>query len=91
MMEWWEKEQAYADAYNAGRQARDIWKYIPQKYREGIENAFSDSDGYWIWLDEDHEAYDGGADCHMVHEYRVADLVKAIRTIRRVGEQCKGY
>lgn len=83
-MEWFEKEYAYADSYAAGRQAKNLWQYIPKKYREGVDNAFSDSDGYWIWLDKDHEAYDGGEDCHMIHEYTIEDIKAAVRTIRRV-------
>lgn len=83
-MEWWEREISFQDTLERGRQAKNIWKYIPKKYREGIENAFTDSDGYWIWLDEQHEAYDGGEDCHMVHEHRISDLIEAVRTIRRI-------
>lgn len=85
-MEWFEKEAAYDELYRQGRQAKDIYKYIPEKFREGVTEAFSDSDGYWIWLD--HEiggwvAYDGGEDCGMIHEYTIADLKAAIKTIRR--------
>ena len=76
------KEDAYADLFRAGRQATNIWKYIPRKKQEGVTNAFSDSDGYWIWLDDCHVAYDGGEDCGIIHEYTIKDLVEAIRTIR---------
>lgn len=82
-MGWGEKEAAYEKAYRQGRQAKDIYKYIPDKYLGGVTNAFSDSDGYWIWLDEDYVAYDGGEDCGMIHEYNIADLKTAIKTIRK--------
>lgn len=76
------KEDMYADVYRAGRQAKNIWKYIPRSV-SGVTNAFSDSDGYWVWLDEDHVAYDGGEDCGIIHEYTIADLKEAIKTIRK--------
>lgn len=82
-MEAWEKEVAYEAVYAAGRQAKNIWHYIPTKLQEGVTNAFSDSDGYWIWLDSDHVAYDGGEDCGIIHEYNIADLKAAIKTIRK--------
>lgn len=82
-MEWWEKEIAYEQTYASGRQAKDIWKYIPAKLQEGVTDAFSDQDGYWIWLDEDHVAYDGAKDCGMIHEYNIADLKESIKTIRK--------
>ena len=77
------KEDVYADVYRAGRQAKNVWRYIPIDKQEGVTNAFSDSDGYWVWLDGDHVSYDGGEDCGMIHEYTVADLIAAARTIRR--------
>ncbi len=83
MTEWLEKEERFNEAYRSGRQATDLWRYIPEKLREGVTEAIVDSDGYWIWLDENHVAYDGGADCGMIHEYNIADLRKAIKTIRK--------
>lgn len=85
-MEFWEKEEAYEELYRHGRQAKDIYKYIPDKFIKGVTNAFSDEDGYWIWLDHEDGgwvAYDGGSDCGMIHEYNITDLKKAIKTIRR--------
>ena len=80
----------YEDLYRRGKQANNIWKYIPQKYREGVTNAFSDSDGYWIWLDHEEGgwvAYDGGDDCGIIHEYTIAGLKKAIKSIRKRKER----
>ena len=82
MKEWLEKEETYEELFRAKRQATNIWKYIPKSKLSGVTNAFSDSDGYWVWLDEDHVAYDGGEDCGMIHEYTIADLKAAIKTIR---------
>lgn len=82
-MEWWEKEESYARAYAEGRQARNLWRYIPRKILSGVEWATSDSDGYWIYLNKGWTAYDGGDDCRIIHEYNVTDLRNAIKTIRR--------
>ena len=79
MLDWLKKEETYADLYRAGRQATNLWKYIPKSV-SGVTNAFSDSDGYWIWLDENHQCYDDGEG--MIHEYTIADLKAAIKTIR---------
>lgn len=80
------KEEAYAEAFRRGTYARDLWKYIPRNKLDGVTNAFSDSDGYWIWLDHEgggYVAYDGGDDCGTIHEYTIADLRAAIKTIRK--------
>lgn len=85
------KEEKYNDLYRGGRQAIDIWKYIPKKVREGVTDAFSDCDGYWIYLDHEEGgwvAYDGAEDCGGIHEYTIADLKEAIKTIRK-GEWAK--
>lgn len=76
-------EDAYYDRFRSGRQAKNIWKYIPQNVMEGVQNAFSDSDGYWVWLEENWVAYDGAPDCGQIHEYTIAGLKEAIKTIRR--------
>ena len=85
-MEEWKKEADYDSRYRSGKQATNLWKYIPEKVISGVTNAFSDSDGYWIWLDHEEGgwvAYDGGDDCGMIHEYTIGDLRKAIKTIRK--------
>lgn len=82
-MKYENKEDAYARMYEAGRQATDIWKYIPEKHMESVTDAFSDSDGYWIWLEDGFVAYDGAEDCRQIHEYNITDLKEAIKTIRK--------
>ena len=81
--DWWEKMEEYEDRYMANRQATNIWKYIPQKKRECVTNAFSDRDGYWIWLDEEHVAHCGAEDCGIIHEFTIEDLKNTIKTIRK--------
>ena len=87
MKEWYEKEQAYRALYRSGRQAKNLWTYIPDFVLPGVTNCFSDSDGYWIWLDFEEggwSAYDHGSDCGVIHEYTIADLKQAIKTIAKV-------
>lgn len=85
-MDWFDKQERYEQRWNAGQIDSDIWKYIPGKYNEAVTDAFADSDGYWVWLDNEPggwRAYDGGEDCGIIHEYTVADLREAIKTIKR--------
>lgn len=82
MKAWWEKEYAYEKAYAAGRQSKYIWQYIPAGLQAFVIDAYSDSDGYWIWLESGYVAYDGGDDCRIIHEYTINDLKQAIKTIR---------
>jgi len=86
MDNWYDKEQRYYDAFDAGKVSKDIWKYIPKKYYPAVTNAFADSDGYWVWLDNENggwRAYDGDEDCGMIHEYTIEDLKNAIKTIKK--------
>lgn len=78
-MEWWQKEQSFADTFASGRQATNLWKYIPNRLVEAIDETAVDSDGYWIYLrDGWHE--DGES---TIHVYNIADLKNAIRNIER--------
>ncbi len=85
-MTWEEKQEAYERVYESGRQATDLYKYIPEKAMEGVTDAFSDDEGYWIYLDHEEGgwvAYDGADDCGFIHEWNIADLKEAIKTIRK--------
>lgn len=83
MRDWFEKQYAYERAYRSGSRSKNIWQYIPAYLQCHVADAFSDSDGYWIYLDEGYTAYDGGEDCGVIHDYTIADLKESIRTIRR--------
>lgn len=77
-------EISYRDRYDRGQIPSDIYKYIPKKYSQAVKNAFADSDGYWIWLNNEEggwRAYDGGEDCGTIHEYTITGLREAIKTI----------
>ena len=84
-LEWFEKEDEYEKRWASGRvpDRWKLWNYIPKSKHAFIDDVHADSDGYWIWLDEDHVAYDGGEDCRIIHEYTLADLREAAKTIRR--------
>lgn len=83
MTQWFDKEAEYEERFRAGKQIKNIWKYIPRTVQAFVDGVAIDSDGYWIYLDADHIAYDGGEDCRTIHEYTVADLKEACKTIRR--------
>lgn len=80
-MEWFEKEQAYTDRCRTKGIPADVWKYVPKKYSDAVYDAHADEDGYWLYLDEGYRAYDHAEDCGVIHEYTVADLKEAIKTI----------
>ena len=86
-MKFVDHEVNYYERFMSGNQAKNIWKYIPEKYMEGVTDAFSDSDGYWIYLYHEEGgwvAYDDDEDCGIIHEYTIADLKDAIKTIRKI-------
>lgn len=82
MAEWWEKEAAFEAAYASGRCAKDLWKYIPNRLVEAVDETNVDLDGYWIYL-KDGWNMDGEK---TIHCYTVADLKEDIRRIEKVGE-----
>ena len=83
MREWWEKEQAFEDAFRAGRVTKNIWRYIPAWITCHVAAAYVDSDGYWRFLEDELTAYDGGGDCSVIHCYTIADLKADLKTVRR--------
>ncbi len=81
-MNWFDKESSFESRTN---RAGDIWRYIPKSKYESISDARIESDGYWIYLNDGFTAYDGGEDCGIIHEFTVADLREAIKTIYKKG------
>lgn len=76
-MEWWEKEYAYETKWQNGTVAKDLWKYIPKRLEEAVDETAVDSDGYWIYLNEGWNE-DGE---RTIHVYTVTDLKEAINGI----------
>lgn len=83
--EWWEKEEAFERTFNAGKAATFLWKYIPKKLEPAIAGCTTNSDGYWVYLEEGWRAYDLAEDCGQIHVYTIADLKEDLKTIRYVG------
>ena len=81
-MEWYEKDASFEQR---ARTAKSLWRYIPKKYRNMLQDARIESDGYWIYLENGYRAYDGGEDCAIIHEYNLADLKAALKTIQYYG------
>ena len=80
-----DKADAFERRARSGTLPVDIWKYIPDKYQDGVDVANIETDGYWVWLEPGWVAYDGGEDCTVIHEYTVKDLRAAVATIRRAN------
>ena len=57
-----------------------IMRYIPKSKREAVYDAWIDSDGYWIMLNDGWESIDG---THTIHEIRTKELRQEIADIRR--------
>lgn len=83
MKDWFEQKEQYDALYRSGREAKDLWRYIPARLVTAVADAFSDPDGYWVYLEQGWCAYDGGEDCGEIHEYTIAGLRNAIKTIRK--------
>lgn len=81
----WTKEEAYDELYRQGRQAKNLWKYIPKKLEDAVDDTAVDKDGYWIYLAHWNgwTCYDGGEDCTLIHCYTIKDLIEDIKTIRK--------
>ena len=64
--------------------AKAIIDYIPKTKREAIRDAYRDSDGYWICLNEGWEATRTDSGCRTIHEDTIADLKYQIAGIQKV-------
>lgn len=62
-----------------------IMKYVPKSKRDGIAQAWRDSDGYWIMLKDGWNADGMDIDCQTIHEDTIKDLRYQIGFIRKVG------
>lgn len=78
-MEWWEKEQAFETKWNNGTTAKNLWKYIPEKLYDAIDDTAIDSDGYWIYLNKGWHVDSE----RIIHVYTIEDLKNDIRNIEK--------
>ena len=86
-MDEYDKIYAYQDMFRAGKQAKNLWQYIPQKHYEAISDVNVDSDGYWVYLKPGWAAYDLAEDCGIIHVYTIADLKEDLKTIARTDKR----
>ena len=63
------KQERFERDLNRGNVSKDLWRYIPAKYTEYIADAFTDYDGYYIFLTNGEK----------VHAYTISGLIKGIR------------
>lgn len=66
---------------------KSIMDYIPKSKIESVADAFVDSDGMWIYLNDGWEAsrMDIGAQC--IHEDTIKELKYQIAGIRRTEHE----
>ena len=77
--EWWEKELQFESIFASGRYAKNLWKYIPERLVEAIDDVSVDSDGYWIYLNDGWNE-DGE---RTIHVYTINDIKNAIKGIQK--------
>ena len=82
---WEDKAGDFERSYYAGRCARNLWAYIPERFADAVDETAIDADGYWIYLKEGYTSQDGGEDCRTIHDYTISGLKAAIKTIRKGG------
>ena len=68
-----------------GERRMNVWNYIPKSKRPGVYDAWEDSDGIWIMLNEGWIASRSCAE-RTIHEDYVKDLRYQIAGIRRLRE-----
>lgn len=76
---WFEKEEEFEARYRNGRHCKNLWKHIPDRLREAVDDCNTDSDGYWIYLapgwDMDTE--------RIIHCYTIADIKEDLERVGR--------
>ena len=65
---------------------QQIMNYIPRSKQAAVYDAWEDSDGIWIMLNEGWNADRMDSQCRTIHEDTVKDLRYQIAGIRRVKE-----
>lgn len=79
----WEKQGRFENRRRNGTDAANLWKYVPKKLKDAIDDVWVDPDGYWVYLNEGYTAYDHGSDCGTIHECTIADLREAFKTVQK--------
>lgn len=62
-----------------------IMKYVPKRLIGAIREAYQDSDGYWIHLEDDY--MDTHMNAHVIHGYTINELREDLRNVERIDEK----
>jgi F0F1-type ATP synthase beta subunit len=57
-----------------------LLRYIPKKIRPHVEDVFRDSDGIWVWGDDNF--FDPSTGSHTVHVDTIAELRRDISGVK---------
>jgi len=63
----------------------DLRTYVPVRWRQYLQDAFRDCDGYWFYFDET-KIIGGSNDTGIVHEDTIADCRAEFACLRLIGE-----
>ena len=62
-----------------------IMKYVPKRLVNAVKQAFHDSDGYWIFLEDDY--MDTHMNTHVIHGYTINELREDLQNVERIDEK----
>lgn len=61
-----------------------IMKYVPKRLVGAIREAYHDSDGYWIMLEDDY--MDTHMNAHVIHGETINQLREDLQNVEKVGK-----
>lgn len=64
-----------------------IMKYVPKRLVGAIREAYHDSDGYWIHLEDDY--MDTHMNAHVIHGYTINELREDLQNVERIDKDEK--
>lgn len=59
-----------------------IMRYIPKRLKCAIREAYHDSDGYWIMLNENYLDVNWGT--HVIHEDTINELRRELQNVEKI-------
>ena len=72
-------EYAYEQRYLQGKQCKNLWQIVPKKLWDVIDDAITDSDGYWIYI---KQGYNMDGD-RVIHSYTITGIKEDLKRIER--------
>ena len=61
---------------------KNIMKYVPKRLKEAVRKAFSDSDGYWIFLKDGY--IDTNMGTRVLHCETIQQLRDDLKNVERI-------